>query len=183
MRIDVPALSSADPYTYASQNLAPELMESSGKFAAAVYGASKLSLREFEGARVRTAEINGCMICQTFRAARDVPTMYAGLNRSVVGNGEAPSEDYYSAARQGSGSPLFSTRESLAIRFAEGFGTDPKGLAADEDFWTDMRANFSDSEIVDLAHCVAAWVGLGRVAHVLGFDEVCLAGPAAEAAV
>ena len=25
-----------------------------------------------------------------------------------------------------------------------------------------------------LAHCTAAWVGLGRVAYVLGFDGVCL---------
>jgi len=47
-------------------------------------------------------------------------------------------------------------------------------IAADEDFWARAHALFSDAEIVDLAHSVAAWVGLGRVAHVLGFDSVCL---------
>ena len=67
-----------------------------------------------------------------------------------------------------------------AIEFAERFAQEPKSIAQDEDFWERAHALFSDEEIVDLAHSVAAWVGLGRVAHVLGFDSVCL--PFAEVA-
>lgn len=178
MRVEVPAERAHDPYGYAAEKLAPEIMGAGGAFAFAVYRHSRLSLREFEGARARTAEINGCIICQQFRAARDLGSMFAAngirAEGTVAANGPAPDEDFYAAVADWRGSTLFSAREALAIEFAERFGTDPKGLASDEAFWTRMRANYRDAEIADLANCVAAWVGLGRVAHVLGFDEVCL---------
>lgn len=182
MRIDLPVGENDNPYGYAATKLAPEIMGKAAQFSQEVYAKSKLSLREFEGARIRTAEINGCMICQDFRAARDISQTYAGLTKSVADNGESPGEDFYQAAKKGHSSPLFSKRESLAIHFAEGFGEAPKELAHDEAFWAEMKANFTDAEIVDLAHSVAAWCGLGRVAHVLGLDEVCLSGPLTEAA-
>ena len=47
------------------------------------------------------------------------------------------------------------------------------GLAADEAFWGDVRTHLTDAEIVDLAYCTACWIGLGRVAHVLGSDTAC----------
>ena len=178
MRIEVPVERAHDPYGYAAEKLAPEIMSAGGAFAHAVYRYSRLSLREFEGARARTAELNGCIICQQFRAARDLGGMFAAsgvrAEHTVANNGPAPDEDFYAAVPEWRSSTLFSTREALAIEFAERFGTHPKDLASDEDFWTRLRSNFSDAEIADLANCVAAWVGLGRVAHVLGFDEVCL---------
>ncbi|MDT0575369.1 carboxymuconolactone decarboxylase family protein [Croceicoccus sp. F390] len=182
MQIQVPHEHAHEPYGFAARTLAPDIMTAAGAFSEAVYGHSSLSLREFEGARVRTAQINGCVICQGFRAARDLPSLYSGrLARSVIDNGDAPDEAFYEAAQTGTRSPLFSAREWLAIQFAERFGTEPKALAADAEFWTQMHECFSDAEIVDLAHCVAAWTGLGRVAHVLGFDEVCLVPQHAEA--
>jgi alkylhydroperoxidase family enzyme len=176
MRIDVPAERGHDPYGYATEHLAPEIMSAGAAFSKAVYRHSRLSLREFEGARARTAEINGCMVCQRFRAARDLGGMFSGSGTrgTVVDNGPAPDEAFYAAVNDWRTSPLFSERERLAIEFADRFGTEPKSLAADEAFWTRMRAGYADAEIADLANCVAAWVGLGRVAHVLGFDEVCL---------
>lgn len=39
-------------------------MRSAADFSKAVYTKSKLSLPEFEAARARTAEINGCLVCQ-----------------------------------------------------------------------------------------------------------------------
>lgn len=176
MRIDVPAARTHDPYGYATEMLAPEIMQAGGAFSRAVYRHSRLSLREFEGARARTAEINGCVICQGFRAARDLGGMFAGTGTrgTVVDNGPAPDEAFYAAVSEWRTSPVFSDRERLAIEFAERFGIEPKAIASDEAFWTKARAAFSDAEIADLANCVAAWVGLGRVAHVLGFDEVCL---------
>lgn len=184
MRIDIPSGHGDDPYGYAAQHLAPEIMQAGGAFAFAVYRHSRLSLREFEGARVRTADINGCMICQAFRAARDLGAMFAANGtrgeESVANNGPAPDEAFYAAIADWRVSDQFSPRERLSIEFAERFGTEPKALAADDEFWTRMKAQFDDGEIADLANCVAAWVGLGRVAHVLGFDQVCL--PFADAA-
>lgn len=176
MRIDVPAERGHDPYGFATEHLAPEIMSAGAAFSKAVYQYSKLSLREFEGARARTAEINGCIICQQFRAARDLGGMFAGTGTrgTVVDNGPAPDEAFYAAVSDWRTATIYSEREALAIGFAERFGTEPKALADDNAFWGRMRSAFSDAEIADLANSVAAWVGLGRVAHVLGFDEVCL---------
>lgn len=178
MRIEVPVERAHDPYGYAAERLAPEIMQAGGAFAFAVYRHSRLSLREFEGARARTSESTGSDLCQPMRASRDLGGSSAAsgvrAEGTVADNGPAPDEDFYAAVPDWRSSTLFSPREALAIEFAERFGTDPRGLAADESFWGRARSNFSDAEIADLANCVAAWVGLGRVAHVLGFDEVCL---------
>lgn len=178
MRVDVPSDRAGDPFGFAAETLAPAIMSAASGFARSVYQYSRLSLREFEAARARTADINGCIICQGFRAGRDIGAMFAASDMrpqtTVADNGPAPDEAFYAALPAWRTSRLFSEREALAIEFAECFGTEPKALAVDEAFWTRMRAAFSDAEICDLAHCVAAWVGLGRVAHVLGFDQVCL---------
>ncbi|MBB4613962.1 carboxymuconolactone decarboxylase family protein [Novosphingobium taihuense] len=186
-RIAIPDDEQANPYGYAARNHAVPIMAAGAAFSEAVYRESRLSLREFEGARMRTAQINGCMICRDFRAQRDVPKIYGDAdeaNRLVTANGPGPDEDFYGAVSAWRTSGLFSERERLAIEFAERFGTEPQALASDENFWAMMHGAFSDGEIVDLAHCTAAWAGLGRVAHVLGFDTVCLAGlgPEKEAA-
>lgn len=184
IRIDIPAQDAADPYGYATRTHGRQLMETAGHFSKAVYQHSILSLREFEGARSRIAQINGCIVCQQFRAARDAPAMFAATgvrpDHLITDNGPAPDEAFYSAVEQWRTSPLFSERERTAIEFAERFAEEPKVIADDEDFWSRAHAIFSDEEIVDLAHSVAAWTGLGRVAHVLGFDSVCL--PFTEAA-
>ena len=177
-RITVPADQAHNPYGYASTQLAPELMAAAAGFSGAVYCQSRLSLREFEGARMRTAQLNGCRICQDFRAARDAGAMFQVPGEPVVAtvaaNGPAPDEAFYAAVADWRESPLFSERERLAMEFAERFAEEPRVLSGDEGFWQRMHAAFSDAEIGELAHCVAAWIGLGRVAHVLGFDEVCL---------
>jgi len=184
IRIDVPVDQSADPYGFAASAHGRELMERAGHFSKAVYQHSILSLREFEGARARIAEINGCLVCQQFRAARDAAAMFAASgvrpDHLITDNGPAPDEAFYAAVGEWRTSPLFSPRERLAIEFAERFAEEPKVIADDEDFWERAHGLFSDAEIVDLAHSVAAWLGLGRVAHVLGFDSVCL--PFAQAA-
>ncbi|WP_298197709.1 carboxymuconolactone decarboxylase family protein [Novosphingobium sp.] len=160
---------------------APEIVSAGSSFAEAVYTHSCLSLREFEAARMRTAQLNGCMICQDFRAARDALALYSvpgeTPTRSVTYNGPAPDEAFFAAIVDWTNSPLFSVRERLAIEFAERFALEPKVLSADEAFWARMNAHYSEAEVVDLAHCVAAWMGLGRVAHVLGWDRVCAAPP------
>jgi alkylhydroperoxidase family enzyme len=184
LRIDVPEAHQSDPYSYMAAHYAPAMIAAGGAFARGTYTQSILSLREFEAARVRTAQINGCLVCLNFRAARDVPSMLKSMgadgSRSVIDAGDPPDEAFYEAIGDWRTSPLFSERERIAIEFAERFGTEPKSLAADEGFWTRARAAFTNEEIVDLAHCTASWVGLGRVAHVLGLDTVCMNAPAEE---
>lgn len=184
LRIDIPDEDAADPYAYATRVHGRQLMATAGHFSKAVYEHSILSLREFEGARSRIAQINGCIICQQFRAARDAGAMFAASGvrpeRTIVDNGPAPDEAFYADVEHWRGSSLFSPRERTAIEFADRFAHEPQVLADDEDFWGRAHGLFSDAEIVDLAHSVAAWIGLGRVAHVLGFDSVCL--PFAQAA-
>lgn len=177
IRIAIPDAAPDGPHAFAQRAHAPAIMAAAGAFSAAVYRCSVLSLREFEAARLRIAQINGCLMCQQFRTARDAANMLAGTGarpaRHVGDNGPAPDEAFVAAIPDWRTSGIFSDRERLAIEFAERFAEEPKVLAADEDFWARMHAGFSDTDIVDLAHCVAAWTGLGRVAHVLGFDSVC----------
>ncbi len=181
IRIAVPDAQAHDPYGYAAGHHATAIMAAAAGFSRAVYCESALSLREFEGARMRTAQINGCAICRDFRAARDAPGMFkvGGETppRMVTDNGPAPDEAFYDAVARWRTADGLSDRERLAIEFAERFAEQPKVLSADERFWGRMHGAFADGEIVDLAHCVAAWIGLGRVAHVLGFDTVCLTAP------
>jgi alkylhydroperoxidase family enzyme len=177
VRVEIPADAIGDPVAYVKDHYAVDIVRAGMNFSATTYH-SKLSLREFEGARLRTAQINGCQICQSRRSARDLPSYFdrfgGSLEGSVASNGEVPEESFYVAVDDAwRESTIFSERERLAIDYAERLGTDPIKVAYDEDFWTQMKNAFSDDEIVDLSYCVAAWMGLGRVTHALGFDSVC----------
>lgn len=177
LRIDVPENFAHDPYGYAARTHAREIVRAAGEFAKAVYTYSCLSLREFEGARIRVAKINGCLICQQFRSARDVPALAAASGARpanlVSDNGPEPDEEFYAQIMNWRSSTIYSERERLTIEFAELFALEPKELALNEEFWLRLKARFNDGEIVDLAHSVGDWLALGRVTHVLGFDSIC----------
>lgn len=182
MRIAMPAEHMDQPLSHLSTHYASGIVGAAMRFANACYTHSRLSLREFEGARMRTAQINGCAICNSFRAARDLAALGFGEKGSVASNGPAPDEPYYAAVADWRTSPLFSARERLAIEYAEGMGLDPQGMAHDEGFWARLKAAYSDDEIVDLSYCVAGWLGLGRAVHMLGLDSVCAITPVASKA-
>jgi alkylhydroperoxidase family enzyme len=180
MRVHIADADCDNPRAYVARTYAPRLVAAAIDLGRAGYEHSRLSLREFEAGRARTAEINGCRLCQNWRSSRDVPGFLAAVGvdvqDSVASHGPAPDEAFYAAISEWRASALFSPREKLAIEFSEGMGLDPQRLAADEDFWTRIKAAYSDDEIVDLAYCVASWMGLGRVSHVLGLDDVCNIG-------
>jgi alkylhydroperoxidase family enzyme len=178
VRVEIPADAITDPVAYVRETYASDIVRAGMNFSAVTYEKSKLSLREFEAARLRTAQINGCQICQSRRSARDLPSYFerfgGSLEDSIASNGEVPDEGYYAAVNDGwRESEIFSRRERLSIEYAERLGTDPIKVAYDEEFWAQMKREFSDEEIVDLSYCVAAWMGLGRVTHALGLDSVC----------
>lgn len=152
----------------------PEIAKAGGAFAKAVYSNSKLPLRTFEAGRIVTAKINGCKICMNWRAARDVSQF--GIEDGVDKNGEAPDEEFYLAILNDDYSEL-SRQEKLAIQYAKLMGTDPQKLSADDALWKEMQTEFSEAELMDLTYCVAMWMGLGRMTHVLGLDSGCEVTP------
>ncbi len=178
-RVFVPDTAAGNPFGYVLGNYAPKIGSAGGAFANAVYQSSSLPLRVLEAARYRTAQINGCMVCQGMRAAKHVDPMLAGgggdASRSIVARGgPMPDEAFYAAVETWRESSLFSERERLAIEHAERLAEDPRGFAEDEAYWVRFHTAFSDDEIVDLTLCIAAWIAIGRVTHVLELDTVCM---------
>jgi alkylhydroperoxidase family enzyme len=176
MRISIPD-DNPDPFSSLGDYFSPEMIRASNGFSQTVYKKTKLPLRIFEGARARTAEINGCMVCRAFRAKRDLQDFYksSGVDSSntVIENGAAPDEEFYQNITNWKSYPAYSERERLAIEYAERFCIEPQALAKDDIFWERTKRVFSDEEIVDLSQCVASFIATGRVAHVLGLDKVC----------
>ena len=149
---------------------AKEIAGAGNAFAYAIYEHSTLPLRVFEAARIATAMINGCKICMNWQSKRDVHQM--GIAGGVTSNGEAPDDAFYSNLLSNN-LEGFNARELIAIQFANAMGTEPKQLAKDEKFWAEVKDIFTDAEITDLTYCIAGWMGMGRVAHVLGLDNNC----------
>jgi alkylhydroperoxidase family enzyme len=176
-RIHIPDDVNEFPVSYAFRTYAREIGEAALNFSGTVYDHTLLSLREMEGARVRTAYINGCAICKKGRAARDFDTDFAptgtAFSRPMSSRGAIPDEAFYAAIPHWRESALFSQRERLAIEFAERMGERPHSLEGDEAFWHRIHAHFSDREIVDLTLSIASWIAMGRVVHTLELDAVC----------
>ncbi|HEX3948116.1 MAG TPA: hypothetical protein VHW47_10445 [Acidimicrobiales bacterium] len=150
-----------DPLTYVWTELAPDLTSAAGRYSQAVYDRSRLSIREFEAARITVARINDCAICTNWRTARDVPSR--GLAADEVPEG------FYD--RIGRGAEGFTDRERLAAEFAERYVADHRNM--DADLWDRLRAAYRDDELVDLALCVASWLALGRFNQVFDIDGAC----------
>ena len=177
-QVHIPDDKAHDPFGYALANYAPELGAAGGGYAKAVYQSSRLPLRVLEAARYRTAQINGCMVCQGFRAASDVDGLLEMMggdpSRSIVARGgPVPDEAFYADVAAWATATRFSDHERLAIEYAERMGERPRSFEGDGAFWQRMHAAYTDAEIVDLTLAIGAWIGLGRVTHVLELDTVC----------
>jgi alkylhydroperoxidase family enzyme len=183
-RIDVP--DGQDPLTYVWTELAPDLTTAAGRYSHAVYEKSRLSIREFEAARITVARINDCAICTNWRTARDVPSrglaadavpeaFYAQVARNGAAGDGATGDgtDDKGAAGDGvEGERIDLTeRERLAAEFAARYATDHRRM--DADLWDRLHAVFTDDELVDLALCVASWLALGRFNQVFDIDGAC----------
>lgn len=169
MRIDTPVLPGQAMPDLAGQ-FVPAIGTAAREFSQAGYRHSTLPLRLFEAARVATAVINGCTVCRNWRSARDLE--FFGVHGGVADHGPVPDEAFYQAVLAGDLSAL-SQAERMATVYVQRMGTDPQGLAGDDAFWSEVKSHLSDQQIVDLTYCAAAWIGLGRAAHVLGIDTAC----------
>jgi alkylhydroperoxidase family enzyme len=138
-------------------SLRPEMGIGAGALSHAIYDQSIVPVRERELARMRIARINDCAICQQWR--------------STPGSEGKLSEDDYAHVEQWSTYDGYSTREKLAVEYAERFALDHHSL--DDAFYRRLRDVYSDAEVLDLTVCIGGWLALGRTLHVLGIDESC----------
>jgi alkylhydroperoxidase family enzyme len=157
----------------------PRMAAAMEQLSAAVYQETTLTYREAEGARIRIAHINGCLMCQGYRIAEHLPAALQKMDSSEAPNtgarrGPAPAEEFYQAvATDWRASKVFSDRERLAIEYAERISLEPVPLPYDDDFWERLHANFDEGEIADLTYSVTTWIATGRVVHALGLDGAC----------
>ena len=130
----------------------PEMAKGIGKFSAAVYGNTRLGVREREAARWTIALINHCVVCQDTRAERGPE---AGID-----------EGFYAEVANWRESEGLSDRERLAAEFAQRFALDH--LTMDDAFFDRMRTAYTDEELADLSICCGMFLGLGRMMAVVG---------------
>jgi alkylhydroperoxidase family enzyme len=177
--IDIPARNQGDPLGYALSSHAPTIGAAAGDFVRAVYQSSRLPLRLAEAARYRTAQINGCLVCQSFRAGDHLDAYLESVGGdaadSMVAHGGArPDEAFYAAVADWRVSDVFSTQERLAIDYAERLAENPRDLAYDSAFWAEMHDAFTDATITELTLAIGMWMAMGRFTHALGLDTVCM---------
>lgn len=130
----------------------PAMAAGMGALSEAVYGNSRLPVREREAARYTIALINDCLVCRDTRAK-------AAADHAI-------DEGFYAEVARWRDSAVLSERERLAAEFAERFALDH--LAMDDAFWTRMHAAFRDDELADLTMCCGTFLGLGRMLAVMG---------------
>ena len=137
--------------------LRPDMGGMVDKMVSTIYQRSILPPEEREVARMRIAQLNACSACADFRAPS---VLAAGL-----------SEELYAHVGEAAAYPGYSTRQRLAIEFAERFATDHRGI--DDELFDRLRAEFTDPEVLDLTMFVSVCLGLGRALEVLGIDQSC----------
>ena len=155
MIVDVPE--GKDPIGYVWGEMVPGIGTAAAKFSMKVYSDSTLGLREFEAARLRIAQINGCIFCQDWRTERD---------------GVKVEADFDAAVRDWRTTDAFDDRTRLAAEYAERYALDHHSI--DDEFWTRMMAAYDQREIVELSMCLGSWLAFGRLNRVLGLDTACV---------
>lgn len=154
MRIDIPEGKDAVGYVWGE--MVPGIGVAASKLSLAVYSQSTLGLREFEAARLRIAQINGCIVCMDWRTERD---------------GEKVEDGFFEAVENWRTTEAFDDRTRLAAEYAERYALDHHNL--DDEFFTLMGRHYSQREIVELSMSIGSWIVSGRLNHVLGLDTVC----------
>ena len=137
----------------------PDIALGMGAYSSAVYEKTSLPARVREVARLRIAAANGCPVCLNSRSARAADD---GFDEHLV--------DAVVTCSTGDVGSLgeLDERERLAGEFADRFATDHHRI--DDAFMLDVRAHFSDVEIIELAAVCAMTIGNGRFLTVLGVE-------------
>ncbi|MFE0146245.1 carboxymuconolactone decarboxylase family protein [Nonomuraea sp. NPDC059007] len=154
MRIDIPEGKDAIEYVWGE--MVPGIGPAASHFSLSVYAHTTLGLREFEAARLRIAQINGCVFCLDWRTERD---------------GQKVEDTFADAVTDWPTTDAFDERTRLAAEYAERYALDHHAL--DDEFWDRMTAHYTQLEIVELSMSIGSWLAFGRLNRVLGLDTVC----------
>ncbi|MER8044598.1 carboxymuconolactone decarboxylase family protein [Streptomyces sp. NPDC094032] len=155
MIIDIPE--GQEPIGYVWGDMVPGIGMAAANFSLSVYAHTTLGLREFEAARLRIAQINGCRFCLDWRTDRD---------------GEKVEDAFPEALLAWRTTEAFDERTRLAAEYAERYALDHHHL--DDEFWARMTGAYSQVEIVELTMSLGSWLAFGRLNRVLGLDSVCV---------
>jgi AhpD family alkylhydroperoxidase len=137
----------------------PDVAIGMGAFAQAVYEKTSLPPRLREIARLRVAVANGCPVCLNTRSPK---AEAEGLDEAGVQEVIACS---IGAAPEIEG---LTERERLAGEFADRFATDHHSI--DDALMREIKAQFTEVEIIELTALCAMTVGNGRFMTVLGIE-------------
>ncbi|MGW7358395.1 carboxymuconolactone decarboxylase family protein [Streptomyces sp. NPDC054802] len=141
---------------YVWGEMVPGIGPAAADLSLAVYARTTLGLREFEAARLRIAQINGCPFCLDWRTDRD---------------GQRVEDSFADAVTRWRTTDAFDDRTRLAAEYAERYALDHHCL--DDAFWARMTAHYSQREIVELSMSIGSWLAFGRLNRVLGLDTAC----------
>ncbi len=133
---------------------APDLAMGPISFGAAMKTHRTLPERLIELLRLRVAFHNQCRSCMAIR--------YRSAHADV------PEEDVCSLERPAD-AECFDERERLAVELGDRFACNH--LSIDEAFFGELKATFSEAEIMELLMHCALYVGVGRLAAVLDMTE------------
>ncbi|MFD6073580.1 carboxymuconolactone decarboxylase family protein, partial [Amycolatopsis lurida] len=139
MNIDIPE--GKDPIGYVWGEMVPGIGVAASQLSLAVYSHTTLGLREFEAARLRIAQINGCVFCLDWRTERD---------------GVKVEEEFADAVTEWRTTDAFDERTRLAAEYAERYALDHHGI--DDEFWKRMAEHYSQKEIVELSMSIGSSV-------------------------
>ncbi|MFC4603565.1 carboxymuconolactone decarboxylase family protein [Rhodococcus kronopolitis] len=154
MNIDIPE--GKDPIGYVWGEMVPGIGIPASQFSLSVYEHSTIDLQAFEAARLRIAQINGCIICQDWRTERDGQKVADGFDEAVT-NWRT--------------TDVFDDRTRLAAEYAERYALDHHSL--DDEFFERMYEHYTQAEAVELSMSIGAWLAFGRLNRVFGLDAVC----------
>jgi AhpD family alkylhydroperoxidase len=138
-------------------SLRPEMGAAVAGLSHAVYSESILPARVKEVARMRIAQINGCVVCMGWR----IPELAE----------QGVTEELYAGVEGAANDPQYSVQERLAVEYAEKFALDHRSI--DDAFYDRLKEQFTDPEILDLTICIGNWVAFGRLTMLLDLDEAC----------
>ena len=155
MNIDIPP--GKDPIGYVWGEMVPGIGTAAATFSLSVYQHTTLGLREFEAARLRIAQINGCLFCLDWRTERD---------------GRKVEEEFADAVAGWRTTEAFDERTRLAAEYAERYALDHHNL--DDEFWARMSRHYTQAEIVELTMSIGSWLAFGMLNRVLGLDTACV---------
>jgi alkylhydroperoxidase family enzyme len=155
LRVEVPA--DKDPLMFVWGEMVPGIGPAAAKFSGKVYEDTTLDLEAFEAARLRIAQINGCLFCQDWRTDFDGQTVDPG---------------FFAEVEKWKDSEVLSERTRLSAEYAERYALDHHGI--DDEFFVRLKGSFTDAELVELSMCIGSWIAFGRLNRVFGLDEACV---------